>query len=208
VPPPGAGVASSASPSPWGFWGTLAAGPVWGPASGPISPAWTLTLDVSASFHFVYAGAGFGIITFAGAPGLTNDITGGVTSSSPAEAAGGYLEAGLTKGIFLSYDPRSAVELRPGIGYGYWAMRWPSSVIGNCSSCYTESFAYNGGQYLRLQLGAYWALRPESALIHHVFTWQNGFFMGGTVSFQEFVLGPQPRPQHILTFGLTTGWGP
>ena len=105
---------------------------MWGPASGPISPVFTVAFDVSASVQFVYATIGLGAVWFGGAPSFTNDTTGGEMSSGPATGGGGYFEAGLTKGLFFSNTPTSSFEVRPGIGYGYLALSAPSSSISNC----------------------------------------------------------------------------
>jgi hypothetical protein len=50
--------------------------------------------------------------------------------------------------------------------------------------------------------------RRRRTFVQRVFTWQNGFNVGATATLRELVLGSEPRLHHILTIGLTTGWGP
>ena len=82
-------------------------------------------------------------------------------------------------------------------------------VIDNCSDCDSRSFPYNGAHYVRFQLGVYYSKHPADSLSYHVFMPQNGFFTGGTVSYQEFFsLGAEPYLERDLTFAYTIGWGP
>ena len=198
----------AAKPSPWGFWATLAAGPAWGQATGAITPSATFLIELSVSFHFVYVGAGMGMTWFSGASDFSNETTGGTMSSGSPVAVAGYVEGGLTKGLFFPYGPKASFELRPSVGFGYWGTGSATQSIANCSDCDSRSFAYNSSPYARFQLGAYYAALSKGSLIHRVFMSRNGFFTGGTVSLQQFVLGAQPRLERILSFGWTTGWGP
>lgn len=196
------------APSPWGVWLGLAVGPAWGQRTGSATPNGTFALDIAVSYHFVYAGTGFGLTWFGGAGTFSNETTGGTLESGAPISFSGYIEAGLTKGLFIPYSATEAVELRPGVGYGLWGMTAAHQGIGDCEDCDSRSFDYNGAHYVRFQLGVYHSKHPEGSVVHRVFMSRNGFFMGGTVSLQEFVFGGGPRLNRVLTFAYTGGWGP
>jgi hypothetical protein len=203
--PPGALV--DEAPSAWGFWGGIAVGPAWGGKTGPAAPAGLFSLDFGLSYHFVYVGTGFGVTWFGGVASFSNETTDGTRDSGAPASLGGYIEAGLTKGLFLPYSATQSVELRPGVGYGLWGMTEATQSIGKCVDCDSRSFAYNGGHYVRFQLGVFYSEHPEGSVVHRVFMSRNGLYIGGTVSLQEFVFGAEPRLDRVLTFALTTGWG-
>lgn len=196
------------TPSAWGFWGGLSAGPVWGRVSRPARPAGNFGLDLAVSFHFVYVGAGGNVTWFRGAGSFSNDTTGGVMDSGAPVAGAAYVEAGFTKGLFIPYNATEAIELRPGVGYGLMAMSAANQSISNCVDCDSRSFDYGGGHYVRFQLGVFYSLHPAGSVRYRVFMSRNGLFMGGIVSFQEFVYGSGPRPERILSLGYSVGWGP
>jgi hypothetical protein len=198
----------SARVSPWGLWGMLALGPAWGDASGRrVAPAAVLSFDLAVAYHFVYVGAGMTVTMFGGAHSFTNETTGGTLSSGVPASFSGYGEAGLAKGLFFPYSSTHSIEVRPGVAYGLLAMTDASQGIGNCVGCDTRSFKYNGAQYVRLQVGVFNAAHADTSLVNHVFMSDNGVFIGGTASLQEFVVGASPRLHHVLSFGLTGGWG-
>jgi hypothetical protein len=188
--PPAPLVKPPESPSPWGVWGGLSGGPVWGGIRGDIEPSGAFVFDFAVSFHFVYVGTGLAITFFKGP-----------TSGSAANGAG-YLEVGLTKGLFFPYNRIESIELRPGIGYGYELM----SSISDCDDCLTRN--YDAGQYLRLQLGVYLAVHRAGSLRHGVLMSRNGLFVGPTVSLQHFLFASNRQVNNALMFGFLVGWGP
>jgi hypothetical protein len=190
--PPAAVVTPAESPSPWGVWGGLSGGPVWGGSSEGLEPAAAFVFDVAVSFHFVYVGTGLVITSFQG-----------TSSGSPATGAG-YLEVGLAKGLFFPYSRTESIELRPGIGYGYELM----SSISDCDGCSLRSYDYDGGQYLRFQVGVYLSTHRAGSSRHRVLMSRNGLFVGPTVSLQHFLFASDRQVNNALMFGFLVGWGP
>jgi hypothetical protein len=195
-------------PSPWGYWGSISLGPVWGQRSGSATPAGMFAFDFGLSYHFVYVGVGFGLTWFDGAGSFSNETTGGTLSSGGPVSGEGHAEIGLTHGIFFPTSDTESIELRPGVGIGAMAMSSASQGIDHCIDCDSRTYDYNSAPYVRFQLGVYRSIHPEGSLVHRVFMSQNGVFFGGTASFQEFFAGPSPRLEHALLFAFTVGKGP
>ncbi len=182
---------------PWGFWIGTGLGPAWGQSSGSISPTLMGTVDLGVSYHFVYVGTGLAITWFGGS----------TLSSDTPTAVGGYVEAGVIKGLFFPYSATESFELRPGVAYGLMAMSDAKQGIDDCEDCDPWNFHYNGAHYVRFQLGVYRAVHPEGSSVHHVLMAHHGSFLGGAVSFQKFVFGARPRLDQALTFAFVWGWG-
>jgi hypothetical protein len=203
-----AAVTPRKAPSHWGIWGGLSAGPAWGGRKGPIEPSAVFGADLGVSFHFVYVGAGLGFTSFKSVDSFSQDTTDGVPPLGAPITVTGYLEAGLTQGIFISYSPTEAIELRPGVGYGYELMGSTKQSVFDCIACGSRSYDYSAGQYLRFQLGVYYSVHPRGSKHHRVLMTGNGIFVGGTVSVQHFVFRSDPQIQDALLFGVTAGFGP
>lgn len=195
-------------PSPWGYWGSMLLGPLWGQSSGSATPAGMFAFDFALSYHFVYVGAGFDLTWFDGAGSFSNEMTGGTLSSGGPVAGEGRAEIGLTQGIFFPTNDTQAVELRPGVGIGAMAMSWATQGIDHCIDCDSRTYDYNSAPYVRFQLGVFHSTHPEGSVGHRVFMSQNGTFAGGTVSYQEFFSGASPRLERALLFAFTIGEGP
>lgn len=194
-------------PSPLGFWVGIAAGPTWLQKKNA-SASYVFGLDFTGSLYFLYASLGLGF-SGVGAPSFSNNTTDGIKSSGGGMAGYASIDAGLTKGLFIPYNATEAIELRPGVGVGTVVESAGSQSIADCIDCDRRTVGgKNGGQYLRFQLGVYYSIHPEGSLVHHVLMARNGFFMGGTLSVQQFIGGDLPRFDRIMTFALAFGWGP
>jgi hypothetical protein len=195
--------------TPWGFGINIGAGPTWGrPAQvdkGVFDPTFEGPhLDFNASVRYVYVGAGGGLLGFDDQEPLIQEITdlGGSnrkTAISTAVTGTGFGEIGLNYPLLIRMrkgegDENQFIEFLPIVTYGFCGVGDLSRDVQNCIDCKSEKLSvdYQGGDYLGLTLGIYWAIGP---IAHASF--------GLTTTYRYFIQPTERSLTKQLFFSLT-----
>jgi hypothetical protein len=205
-PPPTPPVEENPSLVPWGFWFGIGGQKVWGtpiPASGISGPGGAFSMWVDFSYRFLYAGAGFSVVWFNDDASFTQAVQdqygrSAVLESSSASGAG-FIEAGLVHRFVIPFDRQDGLGLQPAVGYGIEGITAPTRTIGNCVDCASQTVGdYNGGQYVRFQLGLYLASKAPTSTMYG--------YVGLVPSFQYFVVRSDPGITSVLDIALSVGF--
>lgn len=190
---------------PWGFWFGIGYGKVWGdpiPTSGITGPGGAFSMSLDFSYRFLYAGAGFSVVSFHDNDAFTQDVrnlygqTATVESSSASGA--GFVEAGLVHRFVIPIEKNDGIGFQPAVGYGIEGITNPNRTIANCVDCNAQTVGdYHAGQYVRFQLGLYLAAKGDASTMYG--------YVGLAPAFQYFVVRTEPGMTSALDIALSVG---
>jgi hypothetical protein len=201
-PPPSA----ETSLVPWGFWFGIGYGKVWGdpiPASGITGPGGAFSMSLDFSYRFLYAGAGFSIVSFHDNDSFTQLVRNQYGQSAEVESSSasgaGFVEAGLVHRFLIPTEKNGGIGIQPAVGYGIEGITAPNRTISHCIDCGGETVGdYHGGQYVRFQLGIYLAAKGPTSTMYG--------YVGLSPSFQYFVVKTDPGMTSALDIALSVGF--
>jgi len=203
---PGAAAATPGKAAPWAlalhFGLALPFGPDAAPAQGVRGPEVGVDMGFLGSYWYGYAAAGFSVLLFDDHNPLKQRVVstkeGEYTAESSASTATGWVEIGGMYTFSIGLGKDTFIELVPSVGYGLLGVAPLTRSVSDCIDCASEEIGvdYQGGQYARFTLGAFWASGKET----------RGRF-GLTTSYQRFLTPGAASLTDQLTFWMTIGAG-
>ncbi|MEY4512169.1 MAG: hypothetical protein RLZZ450_4291 [Pseudomonadota bacterium] len=202
------------SPSRWGGWLSIGAGPARGDAisaAGIRRTTWALEAGLNISYSVLYLGGGASFLNFEDTRPLRVTVMpefgGGPTMkrTAKAEVGGGFAEAGLTYRFFVALGQpgrrreQQGFALQPALGYGFQGMATVRRTIASCADCTRDEVAdYHAGQYLRFQFGVQYASCVPLASVCG--------YLGVNPSYKRYFDGPTPQLERYIEIAVTLGF--